>query len=233
MNLFAGSALSLALLLLGSTTVHAGECTYSDDEYLRTLELGARDTPTDSLPTSTQVSYALSCLTYNSINVWRWAGPGTAHYFASLHGSPLLPRIVAACKPYLLGRTRCEDEEGKDNLAFQAACTLAMFGVSEAAGQDIFEILANGNPADRMQLPYFALASLGDPRTLPLLRASSDSLCVAAQSHDNQYHKTQLVNCLYHLRGDSILSFVRVIAASDPDSAVVERAKHVLEARQP
>jgi hypothetical protein len=108
-----------------------------------------------------------------------------------------------------------------------------MCGVAESNGRDIFKILSHGDPRDPKRLPYFALASLADPRTLPFLKANYDSLTAAEPSHDTKYGKTQLVNCLYHLPGDSVVSLVRLIATTDPDSAVVERAGHVLKVRQP
>lgn len=229
MSCLVSAALALAISL-APLIASAGECTNPDEDYLRLLERGAGIVVSIPLPSPREVSAALSCLAYSRIDIGRWAGPRTASFFTSLHHSPFRERFVAACTPYLLGRTEATREDPE--IAFEAATALAMYGVDEAGGQDIFRILTQGDPRDRTRLPYFAMASLADPRTLPFLRARYDSLASAPPARNTQFWKTQLVNCLYHLPGDSVVTFAEEIAAADPDTAVVARARHVVEARR-
>lgn len=216
-------------LVLGAGNTRAGECTGSDEGYLLMIEQGAGTVSSDMIPTRGEIVHAMNCLIYYRIDVRRWAGPRTATYFAELHRSPVRDRLVAACTRYLVGSSLLG--EGSFDLAFEAATTLAMCGVAESGGQDVFEILTRGDSRDLKPSLFFALASLADPRTLPFLRANYDSLSAAGQSRSTSSLKTQIVNCLYHLPGDPVESFVQMIATTDPDSAIVERAKHVLKAR--
>ncbi len=229
MNRHAFRALLLSMLL-APCMVSAGECTRTEEEYLRILEQGTESARSAAPPSSGEISEALNCLVYWRMDQGRWAGPRTAAHFANLHHSPFRERFVAACTPYLLGRGRVA-EAVRPTIAFEAATALAMCGVAESGGRDIFGVLIQGDPQGPTRVPFVALASLADRRTLAFLRARYDSLTSLPSAPDARYWKTQIVNCLYYLPGDSVVSFAEVIATSDPDTAVVARARHVLEAR--
>lgn len=225
------SGVLILLTLLGPCLTHAGECTRTDEEYLRILERGVDTVSSDATPAPGEIAEALNCLVYARIDLARWAGPRTAAYFATLHKVPFHARFVAACTPYVLGRGRVAEADRPD-IAFEAASALAMCGVAECAGRDVFGILTQGDPRNRARVPYLALASLADRRTLSFLTARYDSLSTAPPTRDSGFWKTQIVNCLYHLPGDSVITFAEAIAASDPDTAVVSRARHVVAVRR-
>lgn len=229
MNRHAYGVVILTMLLV-PCLMHAGECTRTEEEYLRILEQGAGSAGPDAVSSAGEISEALNCLVYTRMDQGRWAGPRMAAHFASLHHSPLRERFAAACMPYLLGRGRVPEAD-RPVIAFEAATALAMCGVAESGGCDIFGALVKGDPQNPTRVPFVALASLADPRTLRFLQARYDSLSVNPPAADTRFWKTQIVNCLYHLPGDSVVSFARVIATSDPDTAVVVRARHVVEAR--
>lgn len=202
----------------------AGECTESAEHYVSCLERWAETRPLDGAAAG-EISEAFSCLVHTR---WvHWAGPVAARYFRNLHASPLGPRIIAASARYL---ELPVSSTGKD-LAYEAAYTLAMYGAKHVNGSDVLEELTSRGKAANRSLPYFALASIGDPRVLSLLHATYDSLAAAPRSQRVHSDKVELVCCLYHIPGDSALALARAIASADPDSFVRTRAEHVVVAR--
>jgi hypothetical protein len=223
----------VALLLLSVLGVacpdcRAGECIWSNERNLEILTQWAgiplRVNGSDWI----EVSGALNCLRNNRLNYWKWAGPVAGQYFRNLHKSPLRGQVIQACAPYL---TAAPSANASNNADFSraAAETLAMYGVKRVGDHDVFAIMVHRST--NCYLPYYAIASLGDPRSLSLLKARYDSLRSGSLSIGARGEKIQIVNCLYHLPGDSVLSFVSAIASAELDSAVVARARHVLEAR--
>lgn len=205
----------------------AGECTEGTEEYVSRLERWAEIRPLDRIASS-QVNEACGCLA--SKRYVFWAGPIAARHFRNLHESPFRPRIAAAAARYLdlPGPSGPYDPD----LALDAANTLALYGVRQADGYDVLEVLLRRCSAAKRPLPYFALASIGDRRVLSLLRAAYDSLLAMPRSDRVHEDKVELVSCLYHLPGDSALALVQAIAAGDADSVVCARAKHVISARK-
>ena len=218
----------LVLSALGAPVARtpAGECTQSAEEYVSRLEHWADVRPLDRTAQGAVIE-AFHCLAPDRYVTW--AGPVAAQHFKNLHESPLRPRLIRACSRYLT-LPASYDPYPRD-LAFEAAHALALYGVSEVDGYDVLSLLVNRSKANNQSLPYFALASIGDARVLSLLKTTYDSLSATRPSPRIQCDKVELVSCLYHIREDSALAFVRVIAAVDPDSLVRARAKYVISAR--
>jgi len=217
------------LLTIPASRTQAGECTESDGSYLEHLEYWASRPWAGDPRARSEIGEALGCLTYNRIDARRWAGPSAAGYLRSLRQSPQRARIEAACVPYLTAPRPVEPYQG--DLACAAAEVLAMYGLPYAGGHDILEILVRRSRAAGYLLPYMALASIGDPRVFPLLDATYDSLAAAPRTDRTRWEMIGLVNCLYHLPGDSAVALAAEIAAADPDTAIIARAQHVLRAR--
>ncbi|MCA9726859.1 MAG: hypothetical protein KC729_04190 [Candidatus Eisenbacteria bacterium] len=218
----------LMLALSGLMPAWSGECTEGESRLLSRLEYWNGRSFAGDPRACGEISGALRCLVYNRIDLLHWAGPNTAGYFQSLRDSPLRPRVVSACTP-LLTAPECSPY---GDLGLQAAEDLAMFGVKQANGHDILGILVDRSRSSQTRLPYLALAAIGDSRVLAVLRTTYDSLSVGARDEAASYEILQLVNCLYHLPGDSSVAFAAAITDADPDTAVVARARHVVEARR-
>jgi hypothetical protein len=220
----------VALLVMaasGYVPTWAGECTEGETRLLARLEYWS-DRPFGDDPRACgEIKQALYCLVNNSIDLLRWAGPNAAGYLRSLRESPLKPQVISACAPYLTAPPCALYGE----LALQAATDLAMYGVQSVSGHDVLGILVARCRASRAQLPYLALAGIEDSRVPALLRATYDSLSVTSRAEATRYERFQLVNCLYHVAGDSALALVSAIAATDPDTAVAARAQHVVASR--
>jgi hypothetical protein len=168
-----------------------------------------------------QLEEALKCLAWRPADYRRWAGPIAAEEVAKLRTSPFRDRIAAACGKILNSPPETADRRELTRLA---AYTLASYGVGEADGNDVFELLA----WEKRFPPYFALAALGDSRTVPLLKATYDSLASIAPRTDRvRFTMLQVLNCLYHVGGDSARSLARVIASQEEDTVIVERATRV------
>jgi hypothetical protein len=201
----------------------SGECGGKSDLYfVEKLELfpGTLDVSKDRDLWRLQAIF--NCLRHCPDDPRRWAGPIATACLKTMREDPQRERIVAACIPYL-GISR--DTGPRRRIAHSAAATIALYGTSEVEGHDIFLLLT----ADRRNIDFFAVAALGDRRTLAFLQATYDSLRSAdggpVESRDRL---EQLLNCLYHVPGDSAVSFARVIAAEEHDSLVVERARRVI-----
>lgn len=208
---------------------HAGECTEGDRYYLERLEYWAGRPYAGDPRARSEIGEALGCLTHNRIDPRRWAGPSAAGYLRSLRQSPQRARVEAACVPYLTAPPPVEEYEGV--LSLGAAEVLAFYGLPRAGGHDVFEILVRRSRATGRLLPYMALASIGDPRVFSLLDATYDSLAAAPRTDRVRWELIGLVNCLYHLPGDSAMALAAEIASADPDTAITARARHVLRAR--
>lgn len=205
----------------------AGECTGSD--YVGTLERWADDPRGRDGPTLGEVEEAFQCLTAEPDDGGRWAGPIAAQYFLSWRQSPNSRRIIAMAVKYL--DVLPTDTPDAMDLASHAAYLLALCGVSRVDDRDIVAMLTNGAVAKNGWLPYYALAGVGDPRVFGIMRDRYRYLTGSPSSALPARERVQLVNCLYHLPGDSVLAFVDSIAVYDPDSLVIARARHVLAAR--
>lgn len=205
-----------------------GECTGAKVQLLERLEYWSGRPFAGDPRACREISGSLFCLAYKRIDPLHWAGPSAAGYFRSLRDSPLRQRVVSACTPFLIAPVcpPCRD------FVLQAAEDLAMYGVRQAGGHDVLVILVDRCRSSHTRLPYLALAAIGDPRVLGLLRAQYDSLSAVPRSEIARYDLLQMVNCLYHLPGDSSLAFAAAIAETDPDTAVVSRVRHVLKARK-
>jgi hypothetical protein len=220
----------VALLLMvasGYVPALSGECTSGEKWLLARLEYWSGRPYGDDPRACGEIQEALQCLVYNRIDQRRWAGPNAAGYLKSLRESPLRPQVISACAPYLTAPPCALYGE----LALPAASDLAMYGVQSVSGQDVLGILLARCHASRSQLPYLALAGIGDSRVPGLLRTTYDSLSVVSRAKATRYERLQLVNCLYHVPGDSSLALASAIAATDPDTEVVARARHVVASR--
>ena len=203
----------------------SGECIKSQQDYLQQLEGGLDD----SSPSDLQ--HALWCLRMpciGDVGGNRWAGPNTKEVLRRCTESEFRSRLVATCKPYL-AMPKESGTYGAD-LAYEAAMTLAHYGVSSVDDHDIFEMLTTRKLRHPFHLRWLlmALAAQDDPRTVSFLAQVTDSLRTDSDA-DYENGMITVLNCLYHITDASSLDLARSIVETEQDPVVIERAKRVLD----
>jgi len=201
--------------------MHAGECVQGSDHYVSELERIVRE----GLPYS--YDEAFNCLQgeCSPADYVRWAGPIAASRFETCRSHPLRDRIAAACLPLLADSTVGEDGF---SARLAAAGVAAAYGFSRVGPHDIFaigigQILAAKHPPD----PRFgSLAAMGDSRTLDFLKSFYAS-AADRPAEGRNYEISDVLNCLYHVHGDSAAAFAAEIERTVTDPELKERARRV------
>jgi hypothetical protein len=174
---------------------------------------------------------ALSCLGSRCYPEYgdRWAGPIAAERLNRCRLSPYRERIAAACIPVMEDTTCGAQYFSNFNPRYNAALLLAFYGFKEVGGYDIFSIITSTLelPADLRKLDFYALASLQDPRTVPFLEMVYDSLGLT-DSESRNFILARLINCLYHIPGDSAVAFAERIHREQADDFIRDRAQRVI-----
>ncbi|MBK8233703.1 MAG: hypothetical protein IPK72_24780 [Candidatus Eisenbacteria bacterium] len=218
------AALAVVLAVMAMVaTARAGECAAGEKDYLGDLEQMVREGP------PYRYREAFWCLSRRCLpEDWRrWAGPLAARQFADCRTSLYRDRIAAACLPLLADSSESRDEFSPRGAA---AALAAGYGFSNLGSHDLFEIVTDAirvgsHPPDSR---FALLAIMQDPRTMAFLRAYHASLA-GRSSPERDGPLRDILNCLYHVPGDSALVLAREIARSELTADLKERARRVLD----
>jgi len=140
----------------------------------------------------------------------------------------LRDRLIEATRPYLADGSPNDSPD----IQYEAAITLAHWGVSQVDGWDIFSIITGRIPfrPGEFHTAMMALAALDDPRTPDFLATTYDSIRGRALPEETELLIATL-NCLYHLSADEALLVATRIAENETDPVLRDRAKRVVERR--
>ncbi len=197
--------------------VLGGECTEGEDHYLTDIEIHGSQAHDESF----------HCLQWTAADWSKWAGPIAGSMFEECRRSPIRERLTAACTPLLADTARVTLEWRIPR--YRAAVLLASYGIPRVADQDIFGIITE-EMRGRGSLgtaDYMALAALRDPRTVQFLAGEFDSVA-SVRAPDRLEVIRDILNCLYHVPGDSAVALAKTISERERDPAIKERAERVI-----
>jgi hypothetical protein len=209
---------SASFLASPLSPVYAGECSDGAQDYLTCIERFAEGL-TDARPL-----HCLGCLRWDGHAARnRWAGPNAAARFRSCRKSSLRPRLATAGRRILDGHL---ETGGSRTLVRELLRTLAHYGIDRVGEHDVFQLLT----ANSETLFYIDLASLGDPRTVPLLRTRYQALRDRGLGSDaDREELVAVLNCLYHVPTAAAVRLAAEIRDAESDPLVVERAQLVVD----
>jgi hypothetical protein len=212
----AASVIFMALVSL-AVSVLGGECGEGEDHYLTDIEIHGSQAHDESF----------HCLQWRVDDWNKWAGPIAASMFEECRRSPIRERLTVACTPLLADTARVILEWQVPR--YRAAVLLASYGISRVADQDIFGIITKEMRAHRLldTTDYMALAALRDSRTVQFLAERYDSVATLRVT-DREDEIRDILNCLYHVPGDSAVALAKTISERERDPAIKERAERVI-----
>ena len=216
--------LALSTLTLSVTRSLAGECTYGDDHYLSAIEQVSRDQSVENVGAASEAFYCLRC---RAEDASKWAGPIASIQFASCRKSPIRDRLASACLPLLSDTTTLPNFRVVPR--FACALLLGSYGIPKVGESDIFRIITKEIPTRRPLATddFMSLAVLRDPRTLRFL-TNEYEVDSKFPSPRRERRIEDIINCLYHIPGDSALALVRTIKGKETDPQIQERCLRVL-----
>jgi hypothetical protein len=210
-------AVALAVFALPTVSVAGEGCLDSVPFYLSVLERRAPE----------GMSAAMSCLQCRTEHSWKWAGPIAAAQFEECRQAQIRQRLTAACTPLISDSTY--QDYGNFVTRYRVAALLASYGIGRVDGEDIFRILAveKHRRFEFEPIDYMALAILQDRRTLSFLASDYASLS-KIDSRRRTDRVIAILNCLYHVPGDSALVLARTIGQQEGADLIGKRVSRVL-----
>ena len=218
----------------------AGECYEGIEVYIERLEIGANKdyrlvTKYDAELWRETLSWreAFQCLAYGCIpkNGTRWAGPIAAERYKECKSSPYCDRIAAACLSYMEDTT---SYFGYFEPRFHSARLLAYYGFNKLEGYDLFSILTSSwrSSSNVRRIDFFALAAMQDSRAALFLEEIYDTLITSTPVYYKEY-LVRILNCLYHVPGDTAIELAKRIYENEADELLKERAYKVIVRKLP
>ena len=203
-SLHVGIALVLFMLLIVNA-VSAGECILGKEFYMECLE-GTKQAEDCPPPVR-----ALSCLGQFHPRYERWGIAAERRSFEWIQQLEYRERLIIVAEAYL-------DDPSTQRVA---ALVLAFQGVGKSGEHDIFELVVN-----QQWIDWFALAALGDSRTIAL--ADGEYRRIHAQSTINDKSRRQLMtilDCLFHIRASQSRRLLRQLANYETDEQLLAYMK--------
>lgn len=199
----------------------AGECTWPDSSYVACLE---KYSPGEQWSYG-EWEYCFRCLQFGrGVGGAHWAGPLAVDYFRSLRESRYRDRVEAACTRILCDRAKSGSLT--DGFASAATGILAVYGIAEAGGYDIYSLLFQQPDQGRLLV---SLAGLGDPRSVPWIAARYDSLrALGLEPPANRWALEATLSCLYHIPGREAVALAQAIETKETDAGLRQRAHRVV-----